>query len=95
MELPHHYQKKFHIDPAEKKNLAGVPRSAWEEQLDNFSAKINPSRIKIGLAPYSHPCIGQRLNAYGVHDAGAAYLFFRKLEIEARNFAALFEKLTN
>ena len=94
MELPHDYQKKFHSDPAEKKNRAGVPRSAWEEQLDNFAANINPSRMKIGLEPYSHARIGRRLNTYGIHDAQAAYVLFRKLKTEAKNFSALFEKFT-
>ena len=94
MELPKDYQKKFHSDSAERKTRAGLPRSAWEEQLDHFAAKINPTRIAKGLNPYSHSCIGQRLNAYGIHDAQAAYCFFRKLETEARNFSALFEMLT-
>ncbi|HJS45216.1 MAG TPA: hypothetical protein VJ753_02335 [Rhizomicrobium sp.] len=94
MELPHDYQKKFHSDPAKKKKRAGLARSAWEEQLDNFAAKINPSRIKRRLKPYGHSHIGQRLNACGIHDAEAAYIFFRKLETESRNFPALFEKLT-
>lgn len=95
MELPEDYQKKFHSDPAEKKNRAGLSRNAWEEQLDNFAAKINPSRTKKGLKPYSHPYIGQRLNACGIHDAATAYVFFRKLEIEARSFPALFERLSS
>ena len=94
MELPKDYQKKFHSDPAERKDQVSLPRTAWEEQLDKFSAKINPSRAKRGLKPYSHPCIGRRLKTCGIRDAEAAYIFFRKLESEARNFPALFEELT-
>ena len=70
-----------------------LPRSEWEEQLDNFLERLNPGRVKKGYAPYTHGWLAKRLQQCG-HDTGAkAYQLYRKCE-SGRNFGALFETFT-
>jgi hypothetical protein len=88
MNLPATYATKF------SKQATGQPRSAWEEQLDRFAARLNPDRIKAGFRPYSHARIAKLLSNAGINDAAGAHHFFRKLEVEARVFGRLFDKLT-
>ena len=63
-------------------------------QLDRFKQRLNPGRESAGFQPYSHERIAKLLANYGAHDEGAAAAFYKKLDTEARNFGALFSKLT-
>lgn len=90
MELPSSYLNKF--DQRPKKT--SEPRSTWEEQLDLFAARLNPGRIKAGYKPYTHARLAKLLQTYGANDAGAAHAFYKKLDLEAANFGALFTTLT-
>ena len=91
MDLPQEYHSKF--QPT--KRLPGEPRSGWEEQLGRFSQRLNPERQRAGFRPYTHQRIGKLLANYGIHDEGAAAAFYKKLDTEAKNFGALFNRLTS
>ncbi len=83
MELPTAYQAKFEV------KSTGQPRSPWEEQLDNFLARLNPSRKSAGYVEYSHARLAGDLAKMGIHDAAGAFQFYRQCE-QARSFSALF-----
>lgn len=90
MDLPQDYLSK--LQPT--KRQPGEPRSGWEEQLGRFAQRLNPERERAGFQPYPPERIGKLLANYGIHDEGAAAAFYKKLDTEARNFGALFNKLT-
>lgn len=90
MEIPTATTEKY-SQPAAAQNL---PRSEWEEQLDNFLARLNPSRIDAGYPPYTHAWLGRKLKKSGVQDAAGAYILYRKCE-EGRSFSRLFAYLTS
>lgn len=90
MELPQDYLSK--LQPTERKS--GEPRSGWEGQLDRFAQRLNPERERAGFRTYTHERIGKLLANYGAHNEGAAAAFYKKLDTEAKNFGALFNKLT-
>jgi hypothetical protein len=83
MEFPSGYLNK--ID-APRKRKVGEPRKPWEEQIDRFYFRMKKE--------IDRPYIGKLLARVGVHDAGAAYTFYKKLDREAKNFTALFNHLT-
>ena len=72
----------------------GEPRSGWEEQLDRFAQRLNPERERAGFKPYTHERIGKLLASCGVHNEGAAAAFYKRLDTHAKNFGALFNKIT-
>jgi hypothetical protein len=83
MKFPSSYLNKFD-KRAEKKS--SVPRSPWEEQIDRFYFRMKQE--------IDRPYIGKLLSGIGIHDAGAAHVFYAKLEREAKNFTGLFNHLT-
>ena len=90
MDLPQDYLSK--LQPTERQ--AGEPRSGWEEQLDRFAQRLNPERERAGFKSYTPERIGKLLANYGAHDEGAVAALYKKLDTEAMNFGALFNKLT-
>ena len=90
MDLPQDYL--FKLQSTERQ--PGEPRSGWEEQLDRFAQRLNPERERAGFKPYTHERIGKLLANYGAHNEGAAAAFYKRLDTHAKNFGALFNKLT-
>lgn len=77
------HAKKFAQPSMPRPGQAG---SDWEEQLDRFYFRMKKE--------LSHGRIAKLLSGIGIHDAGAAHVFYEKVERDAKNFTALFNHLT-